>query len=220
MHYIVIMGLVGYWMYMQFFNKKNNIVNVRLYELVDGEPYLINSDKYIRGRIKTMDKVEKLFLPKKFSDIPIQAPLASYYEPNTKGARIVNVVRTADNKFVYIKPRIDLKEEVKKVKIMDNNTSFWMVNEMKDAVQRNASPDKYAWLKANGIVLVAIVISFLIVVYTVNKVSDTTQDVVISLDGMSNAISDLPKNLLSSQDSIGTGNSDDPNAPVQRNGDG
>ncbi len=160
---LIVIGAYAYWKLI--LQRKNTLCDVYIYRLISGKIYWDNPGKPIKGKIVIVDNVEKLKLAKRYSKIPLKAPIPDDFILNTNGKRIINILKVGEDKYIYIKDDIDVTSGLKKVKIMDNNTTAWMMNEWRATRERNKQEDKYGWIKSNIVMLAAIVLALLLVIY-------------------------------------------------------
>jgi len=167
--------LIGYSLYALVFSRRDNKVHCYIWELIDGKAYL-KSIKPTRGRMKKVDGVDKLRLPKRLSSREIRGLEINNFVPNQKGLRIVNLVRVSEDNYVCMSSDYDVQSSYNNLALIDNSNAFWAMNEMKEAELRNSQKDKLGWVKANIAAITMVVVALIIVIYAINFADDTIQD--------------------------------------------
>lgn len=174
--YIIFLAVlyIGYFIYFKFFNKKENKIEVKLYEKIGDKLYLKTTKKKIIAKIKQINGINKLILPKRYSPTHLSPPDPSYYIPNTLGKKMVNLVKLGEGNFVYIELNHEIKGETikQKIDLLNGDISFWAINEKQHIATLNNKVDKWSWLKQNIALVGAMMISFMIVVYVINWSGD------------------------------------------------
>lgn len=171
----VILTWILYALYVNVWNKKDNIVFCFMHDLIDGTAHL-KSTKPVKGKLILKDGVRYLKLPKRWSSTDLPGVEHEHFIPNSKGLRILNLLCFSPEKYLIIKPKYDVKEQYGKLKLIDNGNAFWTLNEMQAADIRNKVYDKYAWMKANGVAIVMLMVAFMTLVYSMNYSRDMIKE--------------------------------------------
>lgn len=173
----VLVGIgIIYIVYDYFFKKKGTKVIIRPHRIIKGSIYEINPQKKYIGWNKDINGVEKLFLPNSLSNKPQEGLNPSDFVPNDRGIPVVNWLFVTEKYGVPFTPT--LTEDINyKIKIVEKDVTSWAQNERIAAEARLKQPDKWGWLKQAAAIGIVAVICFLMVAYTINKISDMTGEV-------------------------------------------
>lgn len=171
----VIFAWGGYYFWINVWNKKSDTVMCYMYDYIDHEAVLL-TQKPIKARIKVINGGSTLILPKRWSDRPMPGPQPDNLIPNSSGVRMVHLVRIEQDGFTYMKASYKLRESYNQLKLLDNNYAFWAANEIEKAHLRNTTKDKFAWVKANAVAIIMLVIAFMVLVYGIKTTNDMTME--------------------------------------------
>ena len=176
---------VGWMMYDIFFSYKGIKVLIRTERMIDGVLIETNVKKKLVGRIKRQDGVDKLFLPKFLSKMPIEVPSDIHLKATDASVPVVRLLQRGDGLFQPVKGKVtwtveDIdgkQQDLVKLKdvIYDREMTQWAINEERSAEERNKSVKKNDW-KPVIIIASALIISAVVVIAGFNLAKGVYED--------------------------------------------
>lgn len=158
-------------------------------EIVYTEIYEVQGDSYIRlnpkfatkALIKKVDNTYKLFLPKKYTDgvkFGIETPKYSEYIVNSKGIKLIKVVKLSQGAFKLMIPdiKIDKTNASHSFKVIDRDISFWADNELLRIHQDYNVETRWDKVKPYVALGVVAVVCLLMIYCTLDKAGEILSD--------------------------------------------
>lgn len=213
--YVIIGGLL--FLAVAFFygrRNKGTKVIVQWHKLINGNIYQINPHKKYVGINKSVDGIEKFFLPKVITTKPQEGLNPSDFIPNSAGIPIVHWLMITEEYGLPMVP--DYSAETEKERITEKNghkfvekykvpkyqltviekdVQHWADNEKRAIAERNKGVDQWAWLKQTAPVIIVAMICLMMFVYSYNRAGEAIENSLGEVQAESNRILDAVTRL-------------------------